>query len=118
LAEPAEIVAAAAAILARLTRPGDLAGVHVVVSAGGTREPIDAVRVLANRSSGKQGYAIAHAAAARGATVTLVTTVDLPAPVGARVERVETAAEMEAALRRHADADVIIMAAAVADFRP
>ncbi len=118
LAEPAEIVAAAASVLARLTPSGDLAGLHVVVSAGGTREPIDAVRVLANRSSGKQGYAIAHAAAARGATVTLVSTVDLPAPAGARVEHVETAAEMEAAMHRHADADVIVMAAAVADFRP
>ncbi len=118
LAEPAEIVAAAASVLARLTPSGDLAGLHVVVSAGGTREPIDAVRVLANRSSGKQGYAIAHAAAARGAAVTLVSTVDLPAPAGARVEHVETAAEMEAAMRRHADADVIVMAAAVADFRP
>jgi phosphopantothenoylcysteine decarboxylase/phosphopantothenate--cysteine ligase len=118
LAEPATIVAAAAAVLARGATRGELAGRRVVVSAGGTREPIDAVRVIANRSSGKQGYAIAHAAAARGAAVTLVTTVDLPAPPGATVEPVETAAEMQAALHRHGDADVIVMAAAVADFRP
>lgn len=118
LAEPAEIVAAAATILARTGTRGDLAGLRVVVSAGGTREPIDAVRVLANRSSGKQGFALADAAAARGAAVTIVTTVDLPAPAGATVEHVETAAEMEAAMLRHADADVIVMAAAVADFRP
>jgi phosphopantothenoylcysteine decarboxylase/phosphopantothenate--cysteine ligase len=91
----------------------------VVVSAGGTREPIDAVRVIANRSSGKQGYAIAAEAAARGARVTLVTTVDLAAPAGAEVVAVETAAQMQAALEQLApSADVVVMAAAVADFRP
>ncbi|MGH8977516.1 MAG: phosphopantothenoylcysteine decarboxylase, partial [Acidimicrobiia bacterium] len=86
----------------------------------GTREPIDAVRVITNRSSGKQGYAIAAAAAGRGAVVTLVTTVDRPVPPGmAEVVTVETAAEMEAAVTaRAADQAVIVMAAAVADFRP
>jgi phosphopantothenoylcysteine decarboxylase/phosphopantothenate--cysteine ligase len=97
-----------------------LAGRRVLVTAGGTREPIDAVRVITNRSSGKQGYAIAAVAAARGADVTLVTTVDRPVPAGITdVVRVETAAEMQAAvLPRAASADVIVMAAAVADFRP
>jgi phosphopantothenoylcysteine decarboxylase/phosphopantothenate--cysteine ligase len=90
----------------------------VLVTAGGTREPIDAVRMIANRSSGKQGYAIAAAAASRGARVTLVSTVARPAPVGVQVVAVETAAQMEAAVRDLGDADVIVMAAAVADFRP
>ncbi|MEZ5255969.1 MAG: bifunctional phosphopantothenoylcysteine decarboxylase/phosphopantothenate--cysteine ligase CoaBC [Ilumatobacteraceae bacterium] len=86
---------------------------------GRNREPIDAVRVIANRSSGKQGYAIAAAAAARGATVTLVSTVDRPAPIGVEVVSVETAAEMQAAIEtRFARTDVVVMAAAVADFRP
>ncbi len=115
LAAPADIVAAAMRVLG----PADLAGARVVVSAGGTREPIDAVRVIANRSSGKQGYAIAAEASARGAAVTLVSTVDLPQPTGVVVERVETAAEMQSAVERlAADADVVVMAAAVADFRP
>jgi phosphopantothenoylcysteine decarboxylase/phosphopantothenate--cysteine ligase len=96
-----------------------MAGLRVVVSAGGTREPIDAVRVIANRSSGKQGYALAAEAAARGALVTLVSTVDLVPPAGVVVERVETAAQMQSAMERLApDSDVIVMAAAVADFRP
>jgi phosphopantothenoylcysteine decarboxylase/phosphopantothenate--cysteine ligase len=115
LAEPGEIVAAAAAALA----PRDLAGLHVVVSAGGTREPIDAVRVITNRSSGKQGHALAEEALARGARVTLVTAAPLPAPAGAEVVRIETAAELERAMRAVAPgADVVVMAAAVADFRP
>jgi len=115
LASPETIVAA----VERVLGPGDLAGVRVVVSAGGTREPIDAVRVLANRSSGKQGYAIAAEAAARGAQVTLVSTVDLSVPAGVTVARVDTAAEMQAALEHLAPAsDVVVMAAAVADFRP
>lgn len=117
LAAPETIVAAVEALLS--ARRGDLAGTRVLVSAGGTREPIDAVRVIANRSSGKQGYAIAAEAVARGAAVTLVSTVDLPAPAGAEVVRVETAAEMQAAMEHHAStADVVVMAAAVADFRP
>ena len=115
LASPESIVAA----VERLFAPNDLAGVGVVVSAGGTREPIDAVRVIANRSSGKQGYAMAAEAARRGADVTLVSTVDLPVPAGVEVVPVETAAEMEAAMQRIApSSDVVVMAAAVADFRP
>ena len=99
--------------------PRDLAGVRLAVSAGGTREPIDAVRVIANRSSGKQGYAIAAEAVSRGADVTIVSTVSLPTPAGAVVHQVETAAEMEIAMQQAADDhDVIVMAAAVADFRP
>ena len=114
LADPADIVAAAERILG----PSDLAGTTVVVTAGGTREPIDAVRVIANRSSGKQGYAVAAEAAARGGDVVLISTVELPEPRGVRIERVETAAELQAAVDRRSAADVIVMAAAVADFRP
>ena len=115
LAEPARIVAAVEAVLG----PGDLDGVHVVVTAGGTREPIDPVRFIGNRSSGKQGHALADEAAARGARVTLVTTSDRTSSVGIDVRRVETAAEMETAVLDVArEADVVIMAAAVADFRP
>jgi phosphopantothenoylcysteine decarboxylase/phosphopantothenate--cysteine ligase len=103
----------------RVLGGGALAGVHVVVTAGGTREPIDAVRVIANRSSGKQGYAVAFEALALGAQVTLVSTVDLPTPIGATLHTVETAAEMQAAVEALAPtADVVVMAAAVADFRP
>jgi phosphopantothenoylcysteine decarboxylase/phosphopantothenate--cysteine ligase len=94
---------------------------HFLITAGGTREPIDPVRFLGNRSSGRQGYALAAVARARGASVTLVSTVvsDRPAPAGAQVVMVETAEQMAAAVRTHAPAaDVIIMAAAVADFRP
>jgi len=114
LADPADIVAAAE----RLLGPLDLKGTRVVVTAGGTREPIDAVRVIANRSSGKQGYAIAAEAAARGAEVVLITTVDRPSPSGVAVRSVETAAELQSAIKAERDADVIVMAAAVADFRP
>ena len=115
LADPADIVAA----IERVLSPKDLDGVRLLVTAGGTREPIDAVRVITNRSSGKQGYAIAAEAAARGAEVTLVSTVDRPVPPGVEVVRVGTAAEMEeAVLPRQRDLDVIVMAAAVADFRP
>jgi phosphopantothenoylcysteine decarboxylase/phosphopantothenate--cysteine ligase len=114
LADPATIVEAIDGVLG----PGDLGGLSVLVTAGGTREPIDSVRFIGNRSSGKQGHAIAAAAARRGARVTLVTSANQPVPVGVDVEKVETAAEMEAAVGRHTEADVIIMAAAVADFRP
>ena len=115
LAEPEDILAA----VARVLGPRDLAGRRLLVSAGGTREPIDAVRVITNRSSGKQGHAVAEAAAARGASVVLVTTTDRPVPDGVTVERVDTAASMEAAVLAHAaQADVVVMAAAVADFRP
>lgn len=115
LASPESIVAVAERVLG----PGDLHGVRMIVSAGGTREPIDSVRVIANRSSGKQGYAVAAEAAARGASVVLVSTVSLPVPIGAEIVAVETAAQMKDAIQsRAADADVIVMAAAVADFRP
>jgi phosphopantothenoylcysteine decarboxylase / phosphopantothenate---cysteine ligase len=100
-------------------RPGDLTGVRVVVSAGGTREPLDPVRFLGNRSSGKQGYALARTARARGASVTLVSSAALPPPSGVTVVAVETALEMAAAVQRAVEtADVVVMAAAVADFRP
>ncbi|HXW35450.1 MAG TPA: bifunctional phosphopantothenoylcysteine decarboxylase/phosphopantothenate--cysteine ligase CoaBC [Acidimicrobiales bacterium] len=116
LAEPAEIVRTAFAVLASRR---DLAGRKVVVTAGGTREPIDPVRYISNRSSGKQGHAIADAASARGAEVVLITTTERPTPPGATVVRVETAESMErAVLDQAADADVVVMTAAVADFRP
>lgn len=105
--------------IVRLLSPGDLYGANVVVTAGGTREPIDAVRVIANRSSGKQGYAIAAEAASRGAKVTLISTVERSVPFGVELVVVETAAEMQQALQLvAAQSDVIIMAAAVADVRP
>ena len=98
----------------------DLAGLRVVVTAGGTREPLDPVRFLGNRSSGKQGVALAAAAVARGAGVTLVLAHgEVPPPAGVDVVRVSTALELEEATRTAAlDADVVVMAAAVADFRP
>jgi phosphopantothenoylcysteine decarboxylase/phosphopantothenate--cysteine ligase len=115
LADPVDIVAAAERILG----PRDLAGVRVLVTAGGTREPIDAVRIITNRSSGKQGYAIAEVAARRGADVTLVTTIGRPAPSGVEIVSVQTAAEMQdAVMGRASTSDVVVMAAAVADFRP
>lgn len=105
------------ALAAARPTPQDLAGVSVLVTAGGTREPLDPVRFLGNRSSGKQGYALAQEAAARGAKVTLVSTVDLPAPDGVDVHRVETAEQLRERVLGAA-VDVLIMAAAVADFRP
>jgi phosphopantothenoylcysteine decarboxylase/phosphopantothenate--cysteine ligase len=117
LAEPDRIVAAAAAVLAA---SGDFGGRRVLVTAGGTREPIDPVRFLGNRSSGKMGYALAEAAARRGAAVTLVTTIGRPVPTsGIDVVRIETADEMaREVLSRFAESDAVVMAAAVADFRP
>ena len=116
LAEPARIVDAAEGVL---RGSADLAGVRVLVTAGGTREPIDAVRVITNRSSGKQGYAVAEVAARRGAQVTLVTTIGRPASPDVEIVSVQTAAEMQdAVLARAAEQDVIVMAAAIADFRP
>jgi len=122
LAEPEVIVARVLEELGR-TAPRDLQGLRVLVSAGGTREPLDPVRFITNRSSGKQGHAVAVAAARRGASVTLVTAspLALPPDVGTAVTRVdvETAADMEEAVGAAAEvADVIVMAAAVADFRP
>jgi len=116
LAEPDDIVATCAAVLGRTA---DLAGLRVVVTAGGTREPIDPVRYVGNRSSGKQGHALADEAAARGATVSLVTTTSRPVAAGIEVVRVETAEEMEQAVTSRSDtSDIVVMAAAVADFRP
>jgi phosphopantothenoylcysteine decarboxylase / phosphopantothenate---cysteine ligase len=116
LAAPVTIVEA---VEAALGAGRDLSGLRVLVTAGGTREPIDPVRFVGNRSSGKQGHALAAEAAARGAKVTLVTTVDLPVPPHSDVIRVETAAEMDEAVHAAgASADVVVMAAAVADFRP
>jgi phosphopantothenoylcysteine decarboxylase/phosphopantothenate--cysteine ligase len=120
LADPAVI---AARVLERLgqTARRDLSGRRVVVSAGGTREPLDPVRFITNRSSGKQGHAIAVAAARRGAAVTLVTSSPLALPSDTGITRVdvETAADMEQAMGAAADgADVVVMSAAVADFRP
>lgn len=115
LAEPQRIFSE----VEQLLTPGDLYGAHVVVTAGGTREPIDAVRVIANRSTGKQGYAIAIEAVARGAKVTLISTADLPTPFGVNLIQVETAQQMMDAVNSEAkSADVVVMAAAVADVRP
>ncbi|RLT35489.1 MAG: bifunctional phosphopantothenoylcysteine decarboxylase/phosphopantothenate--cysteine ligase CoaBC [Chloroflexi bacterium] len=117
LVEPETIVDFVKARLGR--ERGDLAGRRIVVTAGGTREAVDPVRYLSNRSSGKQGYALAEAARDRGAQVTLVSTAALPAPGGVTVVAVESAAEMLAAVREAVrGADVLIMAAAVADYRP
>jgi phosphopantothenoylcysteine decarboxylase/phosphopantothenate--cysteine ligase len=115
LAAPESIVAAAGAALS----VPDLAGLRVLVTAGGTREPIDPVRFIGNRSSGKQGTAIARAALRRGADVTLVTTAAAPTLPGFEVVTVATAAELRTAVHERAsESDVIVMAAAVADFRP
>lgn len=131
MAEPAEIVEEAARLLAAGHRPGgqsgggqsgasgSMAGRAVLVSAGGTREPVDQVRFLGNRSSGRQGHALAAEAASRGARVVLVTTSSLPVPGGVEVVRVETAQEMGEALgKRAGEMDLVVMAAAVSDFRP
>lgn len=116
MSEPVDIVDAALAAL----RPGDLAGRRVVVTAGGTREPLDPVRFLGNRSSGRQGVALAEAARDRGASVVLVAAhLEVAPPAGVEVLEVGTAEELRSAtLRAAADADVVIMAAAVADYRP
>ncbi|MGD9954779.1 MAG: bifunctional phosphopantothenoylcysteine decarboxylase/phosphopantothenate--cysteine ligase CoaBC [Candidatus Nanopelagicales bacterium] len=119
LPEPAAIFDACLDVLRRRTAP-DLLGRTVVVSAGGTREHLDPVRFLGNRSSGKQGYALAEVAAARGAQVVLVSAnVALPDPAGATVVPVTSAEDLRRAVHQHAaTADVVVMAAAVADFRP
>lgn len=117
MSEPADIVHRAQALV---QGAGRLAGARVVVTAGGTREPLDPVRYVGNRSSGRMGFAIAEAAVAEGAAVTLIAGPSaIPAPAGAIVVSVESALEMLAAVEDAArDADVLIMAAAVADFRP
>lgn len=116
MAEPSDIVDAALAAVA----PHDLEGRRILVTAGGTREPIDPVRYIGNRSSGKQGIAIAVAAARRGATVTLVAAnVEVPHPTGMTVTHVTSAVELHHAVQdAAASADVVIMAAAVSDYRP
>jgi phosphopantothenoylcysteine decarboxylase / phosphopantothenate---cysteine ligase len=117
MAEPLEIAAAVEALLAR-QHAGPLAGKHVLVTAGPTHEPIDPVRYIANRSSGKQGYAIARAAAAAGATVTLVAgPVALADPPGVKVIKVESARDMLAAAQASLPAHAAVFAAAVADWR-
>ena len=117
LVEPAQLLGQ---IAAALGQDGDLAGRHIVVSAGGTQEAIDPVRVITNHSSGRMGFAIAEAARDRGAAVTLITApVALPNPPLVRVESVRSAQDMcDAVLSAVADADALIMAAAVADYRP
>ena len=125
LPEPAEIAEAALALVEEPvdgagSESRDLTGRHVVISAGGTREPVDPVRFLGNRSTGRQGVALARTALARGARVTLVAAhVEVAIPAGITVVPVGTALELRAAVRRAAaDADVVVMAAAVADYRP
>lgn len=120
LPDPVEIFELVLAVLDRGDASQDLAGRKVVVSAGGTREYLDPVRFLGNRSSGLQGYALARAAASRGAHVTLVSAnVSLPDPAGASVVRVETTEQLrEAVVAATATADAVVMAAAPADFRP
>ncbi len=119
LPDPGEIARICRAVLARGVREPDLIGRRLLVSAGGTREHLDPVRFLGNRSSGKQGHALARAAVARGAEVVLVTTSALPDPAGAKVLRVTSALELrDAVLEEAASSDAVVMAAAVADHRP
>ncbi|PVZ94904.1 bifunctional phosphopantothenoylcysteine decarboxylase/phosphopantothenate--cysteine ligase CoaBC [Amnibacterium flavum] len=116
MSEPLDIVDAALAVV----RPNDLAGRRIVITAGGTREPLDPVRFIGNRSSGRQGIALAEAARDRGAHVTLlVAHLEVPPPRGVALVEVGTAAELSDAVAEHAaHADIVIMAAAVADYRP
>src|SRR5207253_1383407 len=116
MAEPEDIAAAAAAALG----PRDLAGASVLVTAGPTQEPVDAVRFVGNHSSGRMGFAVAAEAARRGARVVLVAgPVSLEPPSGVEVVRVQTASEMSAVVgSRFRECDAVVMAAAVADFRP
>ncbi len=122
LPEPEEITTFAELLLARGDAlPHDLSGTRVLVTAGGTREPLDPVRFIGNRSSGKQGYAVARVAAQRGAEVTLIAgnTAGLADPAGVEVVRIGSAAQLRDAVSKHApEANVLVMAAAVADFRP
>ena len=122
LPEPEEITTFARLLLERSDAlPHDMAGVKVLVTAGGTREPIDPVRFIGNRSSGKQGYAVARVAAQRGADVTLIAgnTIGLVDPAGVEVVHIGSASQLQDAVSKHAPgANVLVMAAAVADFRP
>ena len=119
LAEPEQVLAAIE-LVAGTGAPRPLDGTRILVSAGGTREPVDSVRFLGNRSSGRMGFAIAEEAARRGASVTVIAAnVQLPRPPGISYLDVETAAQLRAAaLERFADCDVLVMAAAIADYRP
>jgi phosphopantothenoylcysteine decarboxylase/phosphopantothenate--cysteine ligase len=124
LSEPQDIFDVCRELLSRsdgtVAAAGGLAGLRVVISAGGTREPLDPVRFLGNRSSGKQGYALAEVALSRGADVTLISAnVALPVPDGVTLVSVQTAVELgEAVAKAAQDCDVVVMAAAVADYRP
>jgi phosphopantothenoylcysteine decarboxylase/phosphopantothenate--cysteine ligase len=119
MAEPDEIAAAALALLGEAMPPGALAGKRVLVSAGGTREPLDAVRYVGNRSSGRMGVALAEEARDRGADVTLLAAnLAIPAPTGVTVVETPTAAELEREALSRGDSDVVVMAAAVADYAP
>ncbi|QGU04686.1 bifunctional phosphopantothenoylcysteine decarboxylase/phosphopantothenate--cysteine ligase CoaBC [Corynebacterium comes] len=121
LPEPDQIADLVRAVLSGANLTPDWQGRKVLITAGGTQENLDPVRFLGNRSSGRQGFALAEIAAHRGAQVTIVAgdTDDLPTPSGATIEKVTSAREMAAVVEKHAgEADVIIMAAAVADFRP
>jgi phosphopantothenoylcysteine decarboxylase/phosphopantothenate--cysteine ligase len=120
LPEPDDLLAAARAVLDHPGTARDLAGRRVLVTAGGTQEPLDPVRVLTNHSSGRQGWALARVAALRGADVTLVAgRTDVPDPAGVRTVRVGSAEQMQAAVLDHLDGtDAVVMAAAVADHRP
>jgi len=124
LPEPQDIFDVCRELLSRsggsVTAAGELAGRRVVISAGGTREPLDPVRFLGNRSSGKQGYALAEVALSRGAEVTLISAnVAMPVPEGVTLVPVQTAVELgEAVAKAAQDCDVVVMAAAVADYRP
>jgi len=119
MAEPEAIAAAVEEILSRESEPSLLRGRRVVVSAGGTREPLDGVRFLGNRSSGRMGVALAEEARRRGAEVTLLAAnLAVPPPVGIALVDTPTAADLEREALARADADVIVMAAAVADYRP
>jgi len=122
MAEPEEIVSVAMSVAARAdaTSARDLVGRRILISAGGTREPLDPVRFIGNRSSGRQGIALATVAAERGAEVTLIgANLEIPVPVNLDFHAVSTAQELAEAMHEHAEtADVVIMAAAVADYRP
>jgi phosphopantothenoylcysteine decarboxylase / phosphopantothenate---cysteine ligase len=118
--EPDAIAAAALAAYDASSSPGDLDGIRIVITAGGTREPLDPVRFIGNRSSGKQGVALATAALNRGAAVTLIAShLDVPVPPGITVIDAPSAAELQRAVTDAAEhADIVIMAAAVSDYRP
>jgi len=119
LPEPDELFRVCNAVLARGAAPADLTGRRVVVSAGGTREHLDPIRYLGNRSSGRQGHALARTAVVRGAEVVLVTASSLPDVAGAKVLRIASAAQLsDCVLAEAATADAVVMAAAVADYRP